>query len=51
MMLEHFGEDEAAAATVRAIEVVLATETGRTADLKGSADTVSCGKAIAEAIG
>jgi tartrate dehydrogenase/decarboxylase/D-malate dehydrogenase len=51
MMLEHFGEDEAAAAVVRAIEDVLATPAGRTADLKGSADTTGCGQAIAAAIG
>ena len=51
MMLEHLGETEAAAAMVRAIEEVLATPAGRTADLKGSADTVACGKAIAAAIG
>ncbi len=51
MMLEHFGEVEAAAAIMRAIEEVLSTPAGRTADLKGSANTVSCGKAIAAAIG
>jgi tartrate dehydrogenase/decarboxylase / D-malate dehydrogenase len=51
MMLEHVGEAEAAAAIMRAIEDVLQTPTGRTTDLKGSADTVSCGKAIAAAIG
>ena len=51
MMLEHLGEAEAAAAVMRAIEDVLVTPTGRTADLKGSADTVACGKAIAAAIG
>ncbi len=51
MMLEHLGEAEAAAAIMRAIEDVLETPAGRTADLKGRADTVSCGKAIAAAIG
>jgi tartrate dehydrogenase/decarboxylase/D-malate dehydrogenase len=51
MMLEHFGEDEAAAAIMRAIEEVLATPAGRTGDLKGSADTIACGKAITAAIG
>jgi len=51
MMLEHFGEDEAAAAIMRAVEDVLATPAGRTGDLKGSADTVACGKAIAAALG
>ncbi|MCB2046853.1 MAG: tartrate dehydrogenase [Novosphingobium sp.] len=50
MMLEHLGEDEAAAAIMASVEDVLSTETGRTADLKGSADTVSCGKAIAAGI-
>lgn len=50
MMLEHFGEDAAAAGIMAAIEAVLATPEGRTPDLKGSADTVTCGKAIAEAI-
>ncbi|MEO7383800.1 MAG: tartrate dehydrogenase [Novosphingobium sp.] len=51
MMLEHLGELEAAAAIMRAIEDVLASPAGRTPDLKGSADTQSCGKAIAAAIG
>jgi tartrate dehydrogenase/decarboxylase/D-malate dehydrogenase len=51
MMLEHLGETEAAAAMVKAIETVLATETGRTGDLKGKANTESCGKAIAGEIG
>ena len=50
MMLEHIGEAEAAAAIMRAIEEVLQSPTGRTADLKGTADTVTCGKAIAAAI-
>ena len=51
MMLEHLGEEAAAADMVRAIEQVLATETGRTRDLKGRAGTEECGKAIAAAIG
>ncbi|MCF8710041.1 tartrate dehydrogenase [Rhizorhapis sp. SPR117] len=51
MMLQHLGEAEAAAAIIRAIEEVLASSSGRTADLKGNADTVSCGKAITAAIG
>jgi len=51
MMLEHLGEAEAAAGIMRAIEHVLSTPAGRTGDLKGSANTVECGKAIAEAIG
>ena len=51
MMLEHLGEAEAAAAIMQAIEDVLATPAGRTADLKGTADTLACGKAIAAALG
>jgi len=51
MMLEHLGEKEAAAAIVTSVETVLATETGRTGDLKGKANTVECGKAITAAIG
>ena len=51
MMLEHLGEEEAAAAILRAIEQVLATSTGRTADLGGGADTEACGRAIAQEIG
>ena len=51
MMLEHLGETEAAAGIMRAIEEVLETPSGRTADLRGSADTITCGKAIAAAIG
>jgi tartrate dehydrogenase/decarboxylase / D-malate dehydrogenase len=50
MMLEHLGEAEAATAIMTSIEDVLSTEAGRTGDLKGSADTVSCGKAIAGGI-
>jgi len=51
MMLDHLGETAAAASIVTAIETVLASQGGRTRDLKGSADTVQCGKAIAAAIG
>jgi tartrate dehydrogenase/decarboxylase/D-malate dehydrogenase len=50
MMLEHLGETAAAAAIMTAIEAVLAEPKLRTADLKGSADTVACGKAIADAL-
>ncbi|WP_221715778.1 tartrate dehydrogenase, partial [Sphingobium xanthum] len=50
MMLDHFGEHEAAAAIMRAIETVLAEPKLRTADLKGSAGTVECGKAVADAL-
>ena len=49
-MLEHLGHEQAAGAIVKAIETVLAQEGLRTRDLGGKADTVTCGKAIAEAI-
>jgi tartrate dehydrogenase/decarboxylase / D-malate dehydrogenase len=48
MMLEHLGEDQAAAAIMRAIEAVLAEPALRTGDLKGRANTVECGKAIVD---
>ena len=51
MMLEHLGEKDASEAIMRAIETVLANGEGRTADLKGRADTRTCGKAVAEALG
>ena len=51
MMLEHLGEMDAAASIVSAIERVLSEPHSRTRDLGGSADTVGCGKAVAEAIG
>jgi tartrate dehydrogenase/decarboxylase/D-malate dehydrogenase len=51
MMLEHLGEVEAANAVVRGIERVLSAESGRTRDLGGKANTESCGKAVADAIG
>jgi tartrate dehydrogenase/decarboxylase / D-malate dehydrogenase len=50
MMLDHLGERDAAAAILTAIEAVLAEPALRTADIKGRADTVTCGKAIAEAL-
>jgi tartrate dehydrogenase/decarboxylase/D-malate dehydrogenase len=50
MMLDHLGESEAAAAIVKAIERVLAEPKLRTRDLGGSADTVTCGKAVADAL-
>jgi len=50
MMLDHLGECDAAAAILAAIEAVLAEPALRTADIKGRADTVTCGKAIAEAL-
>jgi tartrate dehydrogenase/decarboxylase/D-malate dehydrogenase len=51
MMLEHLGESDAARAIVAAIEKVLPEDKLRTRDLKGSADTVACGKAVAAALG
>jgi tartrate dehydrogenase/decarboxylase/D-malate dehydrogenase len=51
MMLEHLGETEAAGAIVKAIEKVLAEQKLRTGDLGGPANTVSCGKAVADALG
>jgi tartrate dehydrogenase/decarboxylase/D-malate dehydrogenase len=50
MMLEHLGEHEAAAAIVKAIEKVLAEPKLRTRDLGGAANTVECGKAVAQAL-
>ena len=50
MMLEHLGEREAAGAIVHAIERVLGEKTLRTRDLGGNADTVACGKSVADAI-
>jgi tartrate dehydrogenase/decarboxylase/D-malate dehydrogenase len=50
MMLDHLGEPDAAAAIVTAIERVLAEPKLRTRDLKGTADTVTCGKAVAAAL-
>ncbi|WP_424926773.1 tartrate dehydrogenase [Amaricoccus tamworthensis] len=50
MMLDHLGHGEAAADIVSAIETVLAQEKLRTPDLGGGADTVACGKAIADAL-
>ncbi|SHO66609.1 tartrate dehydrogenase/decarboxylase / D-malate dehydrogenase [Pseudoxanthobacter soli DSM 19599] len=47
MMLDHLGEKGAAAEIVAAIEAVLKEPSLRTRDLGGSADTASCGKAIA----
>jgi tartrate dehydrogenase/decarboxylase/D-malate dehydrogenase len=50
MMLEHLGESEAAAAIVQAIENTLHEPAARTGDLGGKANTVACGKAVAEAL-
>lgn len=51
MMLEHLGHAEAAAGIVTAIERVLAEPGLRTPDLGGKADTIACGKAVADALG
>jgi len=51
MMLEHLGEQEAAAAIVKAIEKVLSEPKLRTPDLGGSANTVASGKAVAAMLG
>lgn len=50
MMLDHLGETQAAAAVVRAIESVLVNPQTRTADLGGTASTMVCGKATANAL-
>ena len=51
MMLEHLGEVEAARDIVGAVERTLAEQTLRTRDLGGNADTVTCGKEVAAALG
>jgi tartrate dehydrogenase/decarboxylase/D-malate dehydrogenase len=52
MMLEHLGHAEAGAAIVRAIEKVLAPDSGapRTPDIGGKAGTADLGRAIAQAL-
>jgi len=51
MMLEHLGHADAAAAMMRAIEVVLTdARAPRTPDMGGKATTTELGRAIAEAI-
>ena len=51
MMLDHLGETEAAAGILKAVEESLGSAASRTRDLGGSADTESCGKAVAGLIG
>ncbi len=51
MMLDHFGETEAAAAIERAIEDVLTKPEFLTPDLGGKASTQIVGKAIADSLG
>ena len=48
MMLEHLGHKDASDAMVEAISDTLKDSRLRTRDLGGEADTVTCGKAIAE---
>ena len=48
MMLEHLGHKPAADAIVEAISDTLGDSRLRTRDLGGTADTVACGKAVAE---
>jgi tartrate dehydrogenase/decarboxylase/D-malate dehydrogenase len=50
MMLEHLGHSDAATAIVAAIEQVLAQPELRTRDLGGTANTVTCARAIADAL-
>lgn len=50
LMLDHLGEKEAAASIVDAIEHTLGEQKLRTPDLGGPANTVICGKAIADAL-
>lgn len=51
MMLDHLGHREAGAEIVAAIERVLSEPKLRTPDLGGPADTQTCGKAVADALG
>jgi tartrate dehydrogenase/decarboxylase / D-malate dehydrogenase len=51
MMLEHFGETQAAKAIEKAIEDVLAVPEFRTPDVGGTATTEISGKAIASKVG
>jgi tartrate dehydrogenase/decarboxylase/D-malate dehydrogenase len=50
MMLDHLGAPESGKAIVSAIEQVLSKQALRTPDLGGTADTRSCGAAIADAV-
>ncbi|GLK82851.1 tartrate dehydrogenase [Ancylobacter defluvii] len=50
MMLDHLGEAEAAAGILSAIEASLLRPETRTRDLGGSADTTTCGEAVAAAV-
>jgi tartrate dehydrogenase/decarboxylase/D-malate dehydrogenase len=50
MMLDHLGENEAGAAILKAIEASLVDKSRCTRDVGGTADTVTAGKAIADAL-
>ena len=50
MMLAHLGEAEAARAVLGAVEQGLSRAATRTADLGGEADTITAGRAIADAV-
>jgi tartrate dehydrogenase/decarboxylase / D-malate dehydrogenase len=50
MMLEHLGEHEASHAVISAIEIALQDKRISTRDVGGSANTISAGQAIAEAV-
>ncbi|MDW3221471.1 MAG: tartrate dehydrogenase [Paracoccaceae bacterium] len=50
MMLEHLGAQEASGSIISAIERVLSEKALRTPDLGGTADTKTCGTAIADAL-
>lgn len=50
MMLDHLGHTDAHDGIMRAIEQVLLSRELRTGDLGGTANTVTCGKAIADAV-
>lgn len=51
MMLDHLGHPDAASDIMVAIERVLSEPALRTRDLGGAADTVTCGKAVVDALG
>jgi tartrate dehydrogenase/decarboxylase/D-malate dehydrogenase len=51
MMVDHLGLSDAASDIVSAIERVLSEPATRTKDLGGSANTVTCGKAVSDALG
>ena len=50
MMLDHLGQPKAGQGIVAAIETVLSEPSLRTRDLGGTATTVECGKALAQAV-